>query len=88
MSKTFTLTSPNCPKEVSAWCSIDNIREDGVIEFTCINGAWSGTFSPTGMTVSIEGGMPSPALKNWEGEVPREYARHYNDAISWIKAQL
>lgn len=85
--KTFALATPENPRTVALWCEDHGVREDGLRPFTCINGAWDGVFRISDETVKI-GAARLPGKLIWEGEVPREFSRHYDDAIGWIQSQL
>ena len=88
MAKTFAI-GPETGKLATIWCEYSlPIGAGSLTKFTCINGAWNGAYQ-AGMGVRVQDSLHFlPAKIVWEGEVPREFARDYNDAIAWINAQI
>lgn len=69
--------------KVSLWCSVDNINEDGSIDFDVINGAWRGKYHNN--TVFVEYTKATfPGFLVWVGQK----GGNYNDVIPWIQEQI
>lgn len=71
----------------SLWATMEDLPK-GARRYSVINGAWDFTVDRAGVaTMGIDGSRIDPAMV-WCGEVPREHARHYNDALKWIREQV
>lgn len=85
---TSTIAIGHRAGEVSIWCEIEREHEDGRLDFLVINGGWHGTLYADG-TMSVGSSTEAvPAVLVWRGQVPREHARDYNAAITWIEEQI
>lgn len=91
MSNTIALGQPHDPMRVIIWCDIEAEHENGLIEFTVINGAWHGFYSPDGFIIFGDDDKSIERIKAmllWRGNVPRNIARRTSTAIEWIEHQI
>lgn len=69
---------------VSLWCDVRNVNEDGSIDFYVLNGAWDGRYHNG--TVFVEYTKATfPAMLVWVGSAK---GIDYNEAIAWIQEQI
>lgn len=73
----------NADGNVSIWCDVRSINEDGSIDFWVINGAWKGRYS-NGQVFIEDTKKTVPGILVWVGE--REEG--YNDVIPWIEEEI
>jgi hypothetical protein len=84
----IAIARPDTPTKVLLWCTVTEVKEDGTIVFDVINGCWAGSLF-TDNTLLVHGTEDRlPAIKVWEGKVPKEYGIDYNKAICWINTEL
>lgn len=70
--------------KVGIWCDVENINEDGSIDFWVLNGAWKGRYHNN--TVFVEYTKATfPAMLVWVGSAK---GIDYNEAIAWIQEQI
>ena len=83
---------------VSLWCSVNSINEDGSIDFDVINGAWSGRYNNGKVFIEYTKAT-IPGFLVWVGDAAglREHSNgkwstfpnsYYNEAIHWIQEQI
>jgi hypothetical protein len=74
-------------KTVAVWADITNETDD-IVSFEVLNGGWLGDFYKNTETVRVNATKHEyPAKIVWRGEAPY-YQSEYNEAITWIEAQL
>lgn len=62
---------------------------EGTLHFDVINGGWSGTLDAYGvLRINDSDDSFDDQAVLWSGEVPRDHAGHFNEAIPWINEQL
>ena len=69
---------------VSLWCHVNSINEDGSIDFDVINGAWRGRYDNGKVFVEYTKAT-FPAMLVWVGQAK---GYDYNKAIAWIQEQI
>jgi hypothetical protein len=84
----IAIAHPNTPTKVLLWCDVIEVKEDGTIVFDVINGLWEGSLFTDNTLLVHETEERFPAIKVWEGKVPKEHGKGYNDAIHWINTEL
>lgn len=85
---TIAIAHPDNPNDVKIWCDVEKVLADGTIVFYVINGAWKGKLFTDNTLQVADDAKRIPAIKVWEGLVPRPYNQDYNLAIPWINAEL
>lgn len=89
----------NTDGNVSLWCNVRGINEDGSINFWVINGAWRGRYNNGQVYVEDDTESTFPGMLVWVGEAAglREHSdgkwskfpnSYYNEAIHWIQEQI
>jgi hypothetical protein len=69
---------------VSLWCSVNSINEDGSIDFDVINGAWRGRYNNGKVFVEYTKAT-FPGILVWVGQ---RGGWDYNDAIRQIQEEI
>jgi putative aminopeptidase FrvX len=73
----------NTDGNVSLWCSVNSINEDGSIDFDVINGAWRGRYNNGKVFIEYTKAT-IPGILVWVGS----RGGHYNDAIRQIQEEI
>lgn len=73
----------NTDGNVSLWCSVNSINEDGSIDFDVINGAWRGRYDNGRVFVEYTKAT-FPGILVWVGQRGGDY----NDVIPWIQDEI
>ncbi len=73
----------NTDGNVSLWCSVNSINEDGSIDFDVINGAWRGRYNNGKVFVEYTNAT-FPGILVWVGQRGGDY----NDAIRQIQEEI
>ncbi len=73
----------NMDGNVSLWCSVNSINEDGSIDFDVINGAWRGRYNNGKVFVEYTKAT-FPGILVWVGQRGGDY----NDAIRQIQEEI
>ena len=68
---------------VSLWCSVNSINEDGSIDFDVINGAWRGRYNNGKVFVEYTKAT-FPGILVWVGQ----RGGNYNDVIPMIQEEI
>ena len=68
---------------VSLWCGVNSINEDGSIDFDVINGAWRGRYHNGKVFVEYTKAT-IPGMLVWVGQ----HSGNYNDIIPMIQDQV
>jgi hypothetical protein len=73
----------NTDGNVSLWCSVNSINEDGSIDFDVINGAWRGRYNNGKVFVEYTKAT-FPGILVWVGS----RGGNYNEAIRQIQEEI
>jgi hypothetical protein len=73
----------NTDGNVSLWCSVNSINEDGSIDFDVINGAWRGRYNNGKVFIEYTKAT-IPGMLVWVGSRGGDY----NDAIRQIQEEI
>jgi len=73
----------NMDGNVSLWCSVNSINEDGSIDFDVINGSWRGRYNNGKVFVEYTKAT-FPGILVWVGQRGGDY----NDAIRQIQEEI
>ena len=68
---------------VNLWCDVNNINEDGSIDFYVINGAWYGTYHDGQVYVEATNKL-LPGKLVWVGDCNG----NYNEVMPWIQEHI
>jgi hypothetical protein len=72
---------------VSIWCNVNSINEDGSINFWVINGAWPGRYHNNRIFIEKDTEASFPGMLVWVGKA--KFSNwDYNEAIHWIQDQI
>ena len=82
--KTFAIANTK-DAPTSLWCSDDRISEKGR-HFNVLNGGWDGIIKDESIYVKATKEYFKGVVV-WEGVVPANISRNYNDAINYIDQQ-
>ena len=73
----------NTDGNVSLWCSVNSINEDGSIDFDVINGAWRGRYNNGKVFIEYTKAT-IPGILVWVGQK----GGNYNDVIPNIQEEI